>query len=223
MRQDLQEIIGKDGLVTLVLSNLLILATAGLSWLWQLGCVHRVARRAADSAPALELAMVLGFRLKDNGVCREYAQRLDRARVLLSARTVQRVVIVGGRTGNAEASEAAMGKQFLVARGVPESAILLEESSRHTLENLRHARATIRLDKGAKFVLITSRYHLARSLALALGLNLRPLPCAAEARLSYDPRTIFKLAREAYFLHWYHVGRIWSRWTGNRKSLARIT
>ncbi len=223
MRQDLREIIGIDGLVTLILSNILILATAGISWLWQLGCVHRVARSAPDTTRASELAMVLGFRLKHNNVCPEYAQRLDRARALLHSRSVQRVVIVGGRTGKSDASEAAVGKQFLVARGIAESAILLEESSRHTLENLRHARARLRLDNDAAFVLITSRYHLARSLALASGLSLRPFPCAAEVRLAYNPLTLLKLAREAYFLHWYYVGRTWSRWTGNRKSLARIT
>lgn len=222
MRRDLVEIIGADGFLTLILSNIIILSTAGLSWLWQLGSVHRIARNAADNAPTTDLAMVLGYRLRRNTVSAEYAARLDRARDLLTASRVRRILVVGGRTGDAGCSEAEAGRQFLADCGVPAGAILLEEHSRHTLENLRHARASLSLgDRG--FVLVTSRYHLARSLALARGLDLRPVPCAAEARLAYDVTTLLKMVREAYFLHWYHVGKIWSRWTGNSKSLARIS
>lgn len=222
MRRDLADIVGADGLLTLILSNLLILATAGLSWLWQLVCVHRVAREASAGAPPTDLAMVLGYRLRRNQVTAEYAARLDRARLLLMAEGVHRILVVGGRTGHADASEAEAGRQFLCARGVPAEAILLEQHSRHTLENLRHARAALNLGS-SEFVLITSRYHLARSLTLARGLDLRPIPCAAEPKLSYTCATTFKLAQEAYFLHWYHVGKTWSRWTGNHKSLARIS
>lgn len=222
MRRDLAEIVGADGFLTLVLSNLVILATAGCSWLWQLACVHRVARDATDTAPPTDLAMVLGYRLRRNEVTAEYASRLNRARALLATERVRRVLIVGGRTGGADTSEAEAGQRFLVARGAAPEAILLEQHSRHTLENLHHARTALNLNR-VVFVLITSRYHLARSLALARGLDLRPVPCAAEPRLAYNVATAFKLAQEAYFLHWYHVGKTWSRWTGSSKSLARIS
>jgi Uncharacterized conserved protein len=222
LRRGLGEIVGGDGLLTLVLSNVVILATAGVSLFVQLARVHRVARATLDGATSAELAIVLGFRLRWNGVCPEYARRLERARRLLADRRVRRILIVGGRTGTAAASEADAGRRFLADCGVPSESILLEEQSRHTLENLRHARAALNLGT-TRFVLITSRYHLARSVTLAEGLDLRPLPCAAEERLTYDPSTLFRLAREAYFLHWYHVGKTWSQWTGNTKSMARIS
>ncbi len=72
-------------------------------------------------------------------------------------------------------------------------------------------------------MLVTSRYHLARSQALARGLNLQPVLCAAEERLRLNPLTLWRLGLEAWYLHWYEVGKTWSRWTGNRHSLARIT
>ena len=64
---------------------------------------------------------------------------------------------------------------------------------------------------------------LARSQALARGLDLRPVPCAAEERLRHNLMTLWRLAMEAYYLHWYVVGKTWTRWTSNRHSLARIT
>ncbi len=72
-------------------------------------------------------------------------------------------------------------------------------------------------------MLVTSRYHLARSETLARGLDLRPVLCAAEERLRHDPLTFWRLGLEAYYLHSYAAGKTWSRWTGNRHSLARIT
>ena len=72
-------------------------------------------------------------------------------------------------------------------------------------------------------VLVSRRYHLARAQALARGLGLQPVLCAAEERLGRDPWTCWRLVLEAYYLHWYAVGKTWSRWTGNRHSLARIT
>lgn len=214
--------VGADGFVTLALSNMLMLATGGVSWMGCFARVHRVARTAPHTTPRVALAMVLGFKLQNDAVSDEFACRLERARQLFASGRVQRILIVGGRTANNRGSEAEAGRRYLVHRGVPPVAIAIEARSRHTLENLRQARTTGELCPNTPFVLITSRYHLARSLALAEGMNLQPLACAAEVRLTYNPVTLLKLAREAYFLHWYHVGKTWSQWTGNRSSLARI-
>lgn len=215
--------IGLDGWAMLVLSIALIGLTAGLSWLWQLGRVYRIARQTPCTAVSGGLIMVLGQRLQHEAVGREYARRLERARVLYEQGHGAEILLVGGKTGTSRYSEAEQGQLFLVARGVPGHCIRLEDRSLHTLENLRHARATLGDHSQRPFVLVTSRYHLARSQALALGLNLRPLLCAAEERLRLNVPTILQLLREAFFLHWYVVGRVWSQWTGNRKSLAKIT
>ncbi len=215
--------IGLDGWTLLVLSIALIGLTAGLSWLWQLGRVYRIARHTPCTGIAGGVIIVLGQRLQHETVGWEYAQRLQRAQALYEQGDGDEILIVGGKTGASRYSEAEQGQRFLLARGVPGHRIRLEDRSRHTLENLRHARMTSG-DRGQQpFVLVTSRYHLARSQALALGLSLRPRLCAAEERLRLDPSTLLQLLREAFYLHWYLTGRTWSQWTGNRKSLGKIT
>ncbi len=214
---------GLDGWAMLVLSIALIGLTAGLSWLWQWGRVYRIARDTPCAVAPGGLILVLGRRLRHETVGREYAQRLERVRALYEQRAGAEILIVGGKTGAGRYSEAEQGQRFLLARGVPGHRIRLDDRSRHTLENLRHARATLGDRSQLPFVLVTSRYHLARSQALALGLNLRPLLCAAEERLRLDVPTLFQLLREAFYLHWYVVGKTWSQWTGNRKSLGKIT
>jgi uncharacterized SAM-binding protein YcdF (DUF218 family) len=216
------QMMGGDGLVTLLLSNLLIVATLGLSWLWQCGRVYRIARDAPTDGVDGDLIMVLGRRLRRDQVSAEYAARLDRARHLYRQGGPRQILIVGGHTRGNRTSEAEQGRAYLQRGGVPAEQLLTEDRSRHTLENLHHARQTLGPRRQAPLVLVTSRYHLARSQVLAQGLGLQPRLCAAEARLGHDPGTWLRLLREAYYLHWYAVGKTWSRWTGNAASLARI-
>lgn len=213
---------GWDGWATLLLSNLVLLATAGTSGLWLLYRVWRIARDAPFAGVAGDWVVVLGARLLRDQVAPGYARRLSRAVALYRADPRRRILLVGGHTGGS-VSEAERGREFLRDLGVPQPSVFIEDQSLNTLDNLRHARQLRAEIRENPFVLVTSRYHLARSATLARGLELRPVPCAAEERLRLCPLLLWRLGLEAYYLHWYAVGKAWSRWTGNRHSLARIT
>jgi uncharacterized SAM-binding protein YcdF (DUF218 family) len=219
----LAAMIGGDGFVALALSQLVSLATAGLGLLWLSVKVVRTARLAVPAASPADQVLVLGFRLCEGAVDPEYEARLERAAQLLADRPRRRLLILGGVTGTTSESEAAAGRRYLLGRGVPPERIAVEERSRHTLENLNHARSVLGGDRSAPFLLVTSRYHLERSLVMARGLGLKPLPCPAEERLEVSPGFVLRVLREAFFLHWYYVGRTWSRLSGNRGSLRRIS
>ena len=55
-------------------------------------------------------------------------------------------------------------RQFLVALGVPESAIVMEGKSMNTIENMQETRALVGTGRVA---LVTSGYHMPRALRLA--------------------------------------------------------
>ena len=213
---------GLDGLAMLALSNLLLLATLGLSGLWLLRRVWRIARDTPFAGVDGDWVVVLGARLIHDQVAPGYARRLRRAAALHHADPRRRILVVGGHTGGS-VSEAERGREFLCELGLPAVHLFIEDQSLNTLENLRQARRLLAEDGVRPFVLVTSRYHLARSQALARGLDLQPVLCAAEDRLRLTPLTLWRLGLEAWYLHWYEVGRAWSRWTRNRHSLARIT
>lgn len=210
---------GSDGLAMLVLANAFVAATLGLSLLWQLHRVHRIARNAPIAAAGPGWRLVFGVCLGTQTMPPDFALRLERARSLPQ---IAPILILGGHTGRGALSEAMAGRDWLVRHGVSPVMVLTEDGSRNTLENLRAARH--RLDKaGAPPVLITNRYHLARTSALATGLGLRHELCAAEDRLSYRPRQLMKMLTEAYLLNWYDVGRTWATLTGHRGMMGRIT
>lgn len=217
-----QRSIGWDGLATLALSNLVLLATLGLSGLWRLYRVWRMARAAPFADVDGDWIVVLGARLIDDRIAPGHARRLRRAAALHRADPQRRILLAGGLTGGS-VSEAERGRQFLLELGVPAARLFIEDQSLNTLDNLREARRVLGEEGRRPFVLVTSRYHLARSQTLARGLNLAIVPCAAEERLRHDPMTLWRLVMEAYYLHWYVIGEWWSRRTDNQRRLARIT
>src|SRR3984893_19493070 len=81
-----------------------------------------------------------------------------------------RIIVSGGSflvaTGQAPPTqtEALAMRQFLVALGVPESAIVMEGKSLNTIENMRETRALVGTGRVA---LVTSGYHMPRALRLA--------------------------------------------------------
>lgn len=217
------ETIGADGLVTLLLSNVVMLLTAGVSLGLSLTHVVRIARNARVVPSVDSVLVVLGMRLRDGEISPDYALRLKRAIEIFKHDHSRYILTVGGCTGGSLISEASKGSMYLISKGVEPGHILTEDASRHTLENLRNVRALLRAKNVSVFTIITNRYHLARSRVIAKGLGLTPELCAAEDEFSLSLVGLPRLLLEAYYIQWYWTGAAWSRITRNRKSLERIS
>ncbi len=215
--------VGFDGWAMFLLSNLILLATAGISALPLCRSVYLTAKSAPCRAQSLGWGIVLGMRLRRGAIPRDYALRLDRALAMLVSNRHSRVLILGGETSEGSPSEAEAGRNYLLARGIASDRVLPEDSSLYTLENLRQARQLLRNLGASETALISNRYHLARAGTIARGLRMALTPCAADDRLALNVRTLGRLLQEAYLLHWYHVGRMWSYWTHNEKLIHRIS
>ena len=215
--------IGVDGFFTFFLSNIVMAATAGLSLGLSLFYVLRTARSAPVVPPSGSVLVVLGMRLNNGVISKDYAMRLTRARKIYLNDNKRLIVTVGGITDASDVSEASKGKQYLISYGANPEHILTEDESTHTLENLRNVRSLLKSNNLKKFTLITNRYHLARSLVISEGLGLKPHLCAAENELIVKLDMLPRLLLEAYYVHWYKTGAVWSRMIRNKKSLERIS
>ncbi|MCR4302085.1 MAG: glycosyltransferase [Sulfuricaulis sp.] len=215
--------IGVDGMAMMLLTNIVILMTGGISLCLQWRKAYRIARQSPISVPASEYYVVLGKRLQNGLPTLDFAQRLTRAEKLHRQNPQGKILVMGGITSLEGIPEAQAGKTFLLARGVAEEDILVESASRHTLENLRQTRDMLGEADCCPIVFVTSRYHLARCHVLASGLGIAHYLCASEDEWCMTPRTFLHLMGEAYYLHWYFTGKMWSTLTANRKTLERIT
>jgi uncharacterized SAM-binding protein YcdF (DUF218 family) len=217
-------LVGVDGMVMFALSTALILLSGGMTLLIAFAHVMQVACSARCDGPKGARILVLGMRLDSAGEpTTAYRKRLHRALDLWSQAQSGKIVVLGGRTAQCPKSEAAAGAALLRANGVPPEHILIEDQSRHTLENLRLYRERLSVEADNRPLLVTSRFHLARSSMLATGLGIAHVPCAAEACRLPSLRHLPLILFEAVLIHWYMTGRTFSRITRNRRMAARIT
>jgi uncharacterized SAM-binding protein YcdF (DUF218 family) len=216
-------LIGTDGFAMLVLSTTLAVLSCGATLVLSVAYVVWIACRTECDAPPCRRILVLGMRLDLKGKPGpDYRMRLARAAALWTRAKTTEIVILGGRTAAGQPSEAASGAVFLHACDVATGSILLEDRSRHTLENLMLYRAHFGPESDPA-VLVSSRFHLARSSLLAKDLNIAHVPCAAEAARRPALRHVPLMLFEAALIHWYLTGRGFVRLTGNRPMAARIS
>lgn len=221
VKESWSQYFGPGVLSTFAVASVLAVAGLGLPVLWRLRQVLQAARR--DGRRNADVILVLGRALADDQPTAVFRARLEQAAQLFRESVAPRVMVTGGLTGHATRSEAEAGREVLVAAGVPSAAILLEDQSRHTLENLFHARQTLRELNLVTVVLVSDRLHIARAEALARGFGIdvtsSPAPFPSKVPLG----AVGRAAREAFLLHWYHSGVLYSRVIRSRRLLARVT
>lgn len=127
--------------------------------IWQQGDLDE--RRAADSIVVMGAAQY-------NGVPSPvYAARLDHAVELYLAGVAPVLVVTGGKAEGDRTTEAAAGRAYAIAHGVPPEAILSEDQGRTTRESLR-AVGTLLHEAGIESaVVVSDRTHMLRSLRIA--------------------------------------------------------
>lgn len=215
--------LGPGGVASLGLATATGLALLGLPWAFRLGQVLRSS--AGEEPQAADAILVLGRRLEGDWLTPVFEARLAHAESLWRRGFAPRLIVAGGTTGNARCSEAEAGRHWLVARGVPESAVFLEDRSQHTLENLFNARAHMRAEGWRTLLLVSDPLHLCRARATARGLDLE-VRCSPAPGSSPVPGSFGWWRRallEAFLLHWYHTGMLYSRLIRSERQLERVT
>lgn len=222
-RASFRQKLGPGGAASLALALLSLVGLLGIPWLLRLRQVLRGA--AGDEPRAADAILVLGRRLQDDQPTPVFEARLARAEALWREGAAARIFVAGGTTGTARRSEAEAGGAWLAARGLPGSAVLLEDRSQHTLENLFNVRQQMRAAGWRTLLLVSDPLHLARAGATARGLNMEVRCCPAPAAppVPGSPGWWKRAAQEAFLLHWYHTGMLYSRLIRSERQLERVT
>ncbi|CAC9962160.1 hypothetical protein [uncultured Gammaproteobacteria bacterium] len=212
-----------DRLTALSSSIAVIILTAGFSLLLSFVHVLSIAKsKECSTDNAITTLVVLGKRLENNLPDNEYLDRLDRAKQVLKGNLDSKVYILGGVTGVSDMAESEVGKSVLIDSNINHERIFLEKKSKHTLENLKNF-YNLSSDKNQEVLLITNRYHMARSIMMAKGFKINALSCPAEDSFEYTLSNIGRVVIEAFFINFYLAGKYWAILTGNNRILDRIS
>ena len=90
------------------------------------------------------------------------------------------MIVTGGNAGENGETEARVGKRLLMAEGVPEERIRLEEKAAETRENFMYLARMV--NPAEELVVVTSNYHMERAVTIAASqgfTHVRRLPAPA--------------------------------------------
>jgi uncharacterized SAM-binding protein YcdF (DUF218 family) len=146
------------------LAGIAVVVGYGAFRIWDQG--GRDERRPAGAV------VVLGAAQYDGRPSPIFAARLDHAVALFLTGDYRYFVVTGGRVDGDRTTEAAVARDYALARGVPDNRILVEERGRTTLESLQ-AVAAILVQHGIRdAVFVSDPTHMLRVLRMASDLGM---------------------------------------------------
>lgn len=98
--------------------------------------------------------------------------RLDYAERLYREGYAPLIILTGGRGNGETFAESRVGKDYLMRHGVDKRAILIEDESRTTLQNLRQAAALLGSHDLHTILLVSHDFHMMRAKAMARDLEM---------------------------------------------------
>ncbi len=183
----------------------------GLGAAWLLTCaglvalIHLAGTATLDASARADVILVLGAALSRDGTpYRALTRRSAHAAALWVAGHAPRIICTGGIGPHVQPprSEADGCREVLMREGVERTAIVLEETSRSTEENVRNARELMRRHGWTRAILVTDSYHIlrARLLASRAGIDAVPSPVPVSA-VDSPAFYVHAVVREVAALH----------------------
>jgi len=180
-----------------------LLRLAALLLLWLAGVaawIVWVGQR--DQAGSGDVIIVLGAAAYDARPSPVFEERIRHGLDLYRKGHAPKLLFTGGYGTGARFAESQVARRYAVRQGIPEADILIEASSRTTLQNLLEARSLMRQHGLHRAIIVSDPLHMARALRLCRQLGI-------EAIGSPTPSTRFRtiqtqwrfLLQEVYFFH----------------------
>ncbi len=110
-------------------------------------------------------AIVLGLALQNGRPVPDLISRVDTAASFSRENPGMKLILTGGNPGENGKTEAAVMRDLLIERGIPEERMILEEKGETTIGNFSNTARMI--DPGLPVILISSDYHMERSVRTA--------------------------------------------------------
>jgi uncharacterized SAM-binding protein YcdF (DUF218 family) len=177
---------------TFIITALAAFAAVVAGWsCWVYGQIQSYA--AQDQAAPADAIGVFGAAEYDGRPSPVFRARLDHARDLYNHGIAPLIITLGG-AGDDRYSEGAVGREYLMGTGVPESAIIAETQSRNTEESARRIAVIARANGIRRLVIVSDGTHLFRIHAIcsADGLDVltSPRPRVPVEGVSEQPERI---------------------------------
>ncbi|PEZ81835.1 cytoplasmic protein [Bacillus sp. AFS017274] len=121
--------------------------------------------------------IILGARVKGSIPSLSLQYRIDKAAEYLTANKHTVAIVSGGKGPGEDISEAKAMQQGLIAQGIEEARIMMEDKSTTTHENIVFSKELIP-DTAASGLIVSNDFHIYRAVEIARkeGLNMKGMP-----------------------------------------------
>lgn len=186
----------------LYLSILLVLMLFGWS-MWQ---VKKGAQQ--NSTQNADAAIILGAAAWGDNPSPVFKERLNHGIDLYRQGRVKMLVMTGGTPKAGFPTEAEVGRNFAVKKGVSPSDIIIESDSRNTYENLLFAKKETKAMGLEHFLIVSDPYHMYRAMLIANDLNMKvyPSPTPTSRYNQFNNRYRFWLSESGLTLGYFLLG-----------------
>lgn len=162
-----------------------------------------------DEKQISDVVIVLGAGATDTDVSLVYRERINHGIWLYENGYVDYLILTGGVGEGNIHSDAYVAKQYALSMEVPEAAILIEETSVITEENLENAKKLMDANWLSTAIIVSDPLHMKRAMLMAKDYGI-------EAYSSPTPTTMYRsaktkipfLVREEFFYIGYCVVRL---------------
>ncbi len=200
----LSRLVKRRSLIVLSLVILLLLLALGILW-------EQVdARAGVDAARSADAIIVLGCSVWPNEQpSPALAARTQHALVLYRAGYASHLIFTGG-VGQYAPAEAEVMRRLAIAAGIPADAMLLEDKSHSTIENLANAKQLMQARGWHTAVIVSDPFHLLRAETIARDLGMEAFGSPAMESPTYTEwrLRVWYTTREALVLAWYRITRL---------------
>ena len=162
-----------------------------------------------DEKTHCDTAIVLGAATWNGEISPVYRERLNHGIWLYENGYVDSLILTGGVGEGNSISDAEAAKQYAVSQMVPEQAILIEEASTITEENLEFAKDIMDENGFYSAIIVSDPLHMKRAILMAedYGIDAYASPTPTTMYQSLKTKIPF-LAREVFFYTGYIIVRI---------------
>ena len=185
----------------------LFLAAVILYALFCAGSIVLYAKRD-DRAPA-DCIIVLGAGTNGTTPNAVFRERLNHAVTLYNEGYADTIHLTGGYSPGNEHSDAYIAGQYLQSLGISAEAILLEEQSTITQENLEFAKEIMEDEELSTCILVSDPLHMKRSMMMAKDYEIEAIssPTPTTRYQTWRSKLPF-LTRETFFYVGYQIYKI---------------
>ena len=148
-----------------------------------------------------DVIIVLGTGIKDGEPSDVFKERINHGIYLYNNGISEKILFTGGMGKGQNQTESEVAKKYALAKGVPNSAIIIEEKSTSTYGNFKESKQIMDSLELKTALVVSDPFHMKRAMAFAeyYQIDCQPSPTKTTAFQSFIPKAMSLIYESVFY------------------------